>query len=86
MTENERTELEVCIYVLHSLVADINRIALKNNVNLDENNELGASYRYLLNYVNNLRKTTSYKDVIEAKRNIATMKEKLAKMEADSYG
>jgi hypothetical protein len=82
MTDNERTELELYIDVLNSLIADFYRIASKHDIALDNNDKIGNYYRKMIKYVICLRKSTSYEDVLIAKRNIDTIKGKLAKLEA----
>ena len=83
MTEKERVELEVCVDVLNSLIADFHIIASKHNIPLDKDDNVGVSYRKVVKYVNHLRRTTSYEDVIAAKRNIATIRSRLVRLEVE---
>ena len=83
MTDNERTELELYIDMLNSLISDFYRFASKHNISLNENDEIGVYYWKVVKYENHLRRTTSYEEVLAAKKNIAAIKERLAKLEAD---
>ena len=83
MTDNERVELELYIDVINSLIADFYRFASKHDISLNDDGDVGSYYRKVVKYENHLRRTTSYNDVLAAKDNIAAIKEKLAKLEAD---
>lgn len=81
MTNNERTELELYIDVLNSLIGDFYVITSRYNISLDKDDNVGAYYRSMLQCVDSLRRTTSYEDVLEAKEKIAEIKRTLAKLE-----
>ena len=85
MTDYERAELEVCIDVLNSLVAEFYNITSRHNISLDADTNTGAYYRKMLKYVQHLRKATSYDEVLTARSNIATIREKLVKLEVNNY-
>lgn len=81
MTENERVELELYIDTINALIGDFYVIALHHNIPLDGDDRVGKYYKDMIKYVHSLRKTTSYEDVLIAKRNIIAIKEKLVKLE-----
>ena len=70
MTNEERIELEVCLEVLNSQIADFYIITSKYGIQLSEGNEVWERYKELITYTHGLRSTTSYEDVMEAKEKI----------------
>lgn len=81
MTHNERVELEVCIDILNSLIGDFYIIASRHSIPLDNSNKVGTYYRNMVKYAHRLRRSTSYEDVLDAKRNIAVLKKKLTELD-----
>lgn len=83
MTDNERVELELYIDIINSLIAKLYQFASSHNVSLESDDDVGLYYKRMLKYVHHLRMSTSYDDVLTAKKNIPAIKEKLAKLEAE---
>ena len=81
MTENEKTELEFYIDMVDSLIGDFYVVATQNNISLDKDDNVSRYYKKMLKYARHLRGATSYKDVLDAKKNIDAIKQKLAKLE-----
>ena len=81
MTNNERVELELYVDILNSLIADFYHISSEHNMPLNRDDNVGTYYRRMIQYVNHLRRATSYEDVLAARKNIAAIKEKLIRLE-----